>query len=195
MKTMCWHVCILSQVQEEPKGDNSCRILLSYNRLATPLGFKPKIFGFATNLAMSRDITKQQAIHHAKNLDFIYSQLGTLYETIPHAPRSSNDAPQLVPKPHTDGVVCSTNSTIVGQLTKKISQLNLVSNPISSVSMTNSTLSLTKTSEMNLVQSTTSKNLHKPIGKKKNNSKMKSHSSEHTRQQSQEPTTRENKPR
>jgi hypothetical protein len=37
-------------------------------------------------VSMSGAITKEQEIHHAQHLDLIYSQSGTLYDLIPHAP-------------------------------------------------------------------------------------------------------------
>ena len=59
---------------------------------------------------MSGVVTEEQAIRHAQHLDLIYSQVGTLYTMIPHAPQSSNENNQLAPTPHVDGMVGSVSS-------------------------------------------------------------------------------------
>jgi len=65
---------------------------------------------------MSRAVTKEQVIRHSQHLYMIYSQVGTFYNIIPHAPRTSNDKPQPTPRPHADGVVGSVSSTSINQL-------------------------------------------------------------------------------
>ena len=60
---------------------------------------------------MSAVVTEEQAIRHAQHLDLIYSQAGTLYTIIPHAPRSSNENNRLALGPYADGVVGFVSST------------------------------------------------------------------------------------
>ena len=45
----------------------------------------------ARDVAMGGAITEEQAIARAQNLDLVYSQSGTLYDLIPHAPRPSTN--------------------------------------------------------------------------------------------------------
>ena len=40
----------------------------------------------ARDVSMGGTVTEEQAISHAQYLDFFYSQSGTLYDLIPHAP-------------------------------------------------------------------------------------------------------------
>jgi len=83
-------------------------------------------------------ITKEKVIHHDQQLDLIYSQSGTLYDLIPHAPQTSNYPPHPTPGHHVDVMVGLVSSTIVGPLTGKLIQLNITSNPTSFVPKTNS---------------------------------------------------------
>ena len=50
----------------------------------------PKI---SCDVAMSGAVTEEDVIRHAKHLDLIYSQYGTLYDIIPNTPRPSNNIP------------------------------------------------------------------------------------------------------
>jgi hypothetical protein len=109
----------------------------------------------------------------------IYSQSDTLYDLIPHAPQPSNDTPRSTIRPHANGVVGPISSTTVGQLTGKLSQLTIATNPTSCACTTNLNLAPAQTSKVNMVQSTTSKNPQQSRGKKKNNNnKKKKNSSE-----------------
>ena len=64
---------------------------------------------------MSRAVTEEQATCRAQHLDLVYSQVGTLYTIIPHAPQSSNENNRLALGPHADGVFGSTSSTSTTQ--------------------------------------------------------------------------------
>ena len=102
----------------------------------------------ARDVAMGGDVTKEQAINRAQYLDLVYSQSGTLYDLIPQAPRPTDD-PSKPPQAHSNGIIFSIQEiTSSGQ-----------------TSMPNST---TKTSDVNVVQATQSKN---PPTKKINNRK------------------------
>ena len=78
---------------------------------------------------MSGAVTEEQAIRRPQHLDLIYSQDGTLYTIIPHAPRSSNENNRLAPGPHADGVVGFVSSTAATQLVGQLGQLVLSDNP------------------------------------------------------------------
>jgi hypothetical protein len=49
----------------------------------------------ARDVSIVKVATKEKAIMHAQHLDLIYSQLGTLYDIIPHATRLSIDPMKL----------------------------------------------------------------------------------------------------
>ena len=50
-------------------------------------------------------VTKEQAISHAQYLDLVYSQSGTLYDLIPHAPRPTTDPSRPATEPPIDGIL------------------------------------------------------------------------------------------
>lgn len=75
---------------------------------------------------MYGEVAKDQDICHAQHLDFIYSQATTLYNIIPHTPRSSNENLRLAPGPHADGVVGSASSTVDTQLVAKLIQMRFI---------------------------------------------------------------------
>ena len=103
---------------------------------------------------MSGAVTEEQAIHHAQHLDLIYSQDGTLYTIIPHAPRSSNENLRLAPGPHADNMVGSISSTAATQLVGQLGQLVLSDNPTMEDPTTNTTTSSAHSSKANSVQMT-----------------------------------------
>lgn len=88
---------------------------------------------------MTKDFTKEQAIRCAQHLDLIYSQSITLYDLIPNYPQPYTNVSHTNIGPHADGVVGSTSSTTVGQLTGKLGQMTISSNPSLVVIVTNST--------------------------------------------------------
>jgi hypothetical protein len=51
------------------------------------------------DVSMGNVVTEEKAIIHAYYLDLVYSQSYTLYDMIPHTPRSSNDPPRHAPEP------------------------------------------------------------------------------------------------
>ena len=83
----------------------------------------------AQDVSMSGAVTEEQAIRHAQHLDLIYSQVGMLYNIIPHAPWSSNENLRLAPRPHADSVMGSISSTAATQLVGQLGQLVLSDNP------------------------------------------------------------------
>jgi hypothetical protein len=107
-------------------------------------------------------------ISRAQYLDLVYSQMGTLYDLIPDAPRPSTNP---TPKPPTtshavDGVIgtfhAETQSTQVGHTNPKSNNSNAQNTPTP-------TPSTGKTVEVNYVQSApTRKNQNKKKGKGKN---------------------------
>ena len=138
---------------------------------------------------MSGAVTEEQDIHHAQHLDLIYSQVGTLYNNIPHAMWSSNENLQLAPRHHADGVVGSASSTVATQLVGQFSQMMLSDNPTNVAPIKTSTTSSGQSSEVNYVQTTAPKTSQQPGVKKKsnNNCRKKIYSTEPTRQTNQEP--------
>ena len=88
---------------------------------------------------MSGAVTEEQAIPCAQHLDLIYSQAGTLYTIIPHAPRSSDENNQLAPRPHADGMVGFVSSTAATQLVGQLGQLVLSDNPTKAAPSTTTT--------------------------------------------------------
>jgi hypothetical protein len=68
----------------------------------------------AKDAAMAEVTIEEQVIMRAQHLDLIYSQSGTLYDIISHAPRPLTDPKKPYPTPHTDGVVGSVSHAFVG---------------------------------------------------------------------------------
>ena len=56
-------------------------------------------------VAMSGDMTGEQLIQSAQQMDFIYSQSGTLCDLIPLAARPAFDPARPSKGPHADGVI------------------------------------------------------------------------------------------
>ena len=67
---------------------------------------------------MGGGVTKDQAISCAQYLDLVYSQSGTLYDMIPHAPRPTIDPSGPTTEPPIDGILGS----VQAQTTKKSSK-------------------------------------------------------------------------
>jgi hypothetical protein len=72
---------------------------------------------------MVGETTEEQTILHVQNLDFIYSQSGTLYDIIPNALRPLKNARKKNPEPHADGVVGSISHASVNQLANQMVQM------------------------------------------------------------------------
>ena len=71
---------------------------------------------------MGGTITEEQAISCAQYLDLVYSQSGTLYELIPHAPRPTTDPSRLATEPPTDGILGSVQTQTMVKSSKKQNQ-------------------------------------------------------------------------
>lgn len=56
---------------------------------------------------MGGDVTEEWAIARAQYLDLVYSQSGTLYNLIPHAPHPTTDPSRPIAQPSADGLVVS----------------------------------------------------------------------------------------
>jgi hypothetical protein len=69
--------------------------------------------------------SEEDAIMRAQQLELIYSQSGLLYEILPDAPRSILDKTRQRAGPHADGIVGSTQTKPVEQLTKQLQQLSI----------------------------------------------------------------------
>jgi hypothetical protein len=147
------------------------------------------------DVAMVQVATEEQAIMHAQHLDLIYSQLGTLYDIIPHAPRSSTDPKKPNPGPHVDGVVGSVSHASVNQLADHMGHMSISSHPSATSSSAQTSTVPTQTSKVNSVQSTQPKNPQQPGGKKKRNKKKNSNTEKGTvpTQNTQEGGTKEKK--
>ena len=52
---------------------------------------KSLLIPIARDVSMGGVVTEEQAISHAQYLDLVYSQLGTVYDLIPHAPQPTID--------------------------------------------------------------------------------------------------------
>jgi hypothetical protein len=129
---------------------------------------KPLIGPIGHDVAMGGVVTEEQAISRAQYLDLIYSQIGTLYDLIPHALRpSTNPTPTPPTTSHVvDGVIgtfhAETQSTHVGHANPKSNNYN-AQNTHAPTPSTN------KTVEVDFFQSTpTGKNQNKKKGKGKN---------------------------
>jgi hypothetical protein len=115
-------------------------------------------------------VTKEQSISHAQYLNLVYSHLGTLYDLIPHAPRSSNDPSKPALGSHVDGIVVFIKS-------QSATQFYIGTN-------TKSPPSPTQTSEVYTVQFVSSR---QSVGKNKNKGKSKKYSNKQESENTQVP--------
>jgi hypothetical protein len=103
----------------------------------------------------SRVFSEEDAIMRAQQFELIYSQSDLLYNIFPDVPRSILDKTRQRVRPHTDGIVGSTQTKPAEQLTKKLQQLSIqhtVANQTTALAA-----SPTQTSEVHIVQSTNPK--------------------------------------
>jgi len=112
----------------------------------------------ARDVTMGGAITKEQAIACAQYLDLVYSQSGTLYDLIPHAPRPTTDPSQPSTKPSVDGLIGLINNQSESKSIGHSSAKNLTGQK---------TENPAQTKEVNVVQSSS------PLGKNKNKGKKK----------------------
>jgi hypothetical protein len=77
------------------------------NQLLAEWFTKSFVNNIGHDITMGGVVTEEQAISHAQYLDLIYSQMGTLYDLLPDAPRPSTSATSTTPAAsHTaDGVI------------------------------------------------------------------------------------------
>ena len=112
----------------------------------------PKI---SCDVAMSGVVTEEDVIRRAQHLDLIYSQLGTLYDIIPQAPRPSNDKPWTAPRPRVDGVIGFVSTTSVGQVVGQLGHLTITDKPTAMTPKTTSSDPAPST-DVNMVQTSKS---------------------------------------
>jgi hypothetical protein len=77
------------------------------------------------DVATSGVFSEEDAIMRAQQLELIYSQSGLLYEILSDAPWSILDKTRQRVGPHADGIVGSTQTKPVDQLTKQLQQLSI----------------------------------------------------------------------
>lgn len=65
----------------------------------------------ARDVAMGGAVTEEKYISCAQYLELVYSQYGTLYDLIPHAPHPTYD-PSKPPHAHNDKIIGSMKSTL-----------------------------------------------------------------------------------
>ena len=56
---------------------------------------------------MGGSITKEKAMSYAQYIELVYSQLGTMYDLIPHAPLPTLDLSRPSTKPSADDILGS----------------------------------------------------------------------------------------
>ena len=106
-------------------------------------------------------VTEEKAISHTQYVYLDYSQSGTLYDLIPHAPWPTTDPSRPATEPPTNGILGSVQTQTVTKSSKKKAATwsNQQAPPTKTVS------SLVDSAEVNMVQSTESS------GKKKKREK------------------------
>jgi hypothetical protein len=114
---------------------------------------------------MLRVFSKEDAIMRAQQLEIIYSQSGLLYEILPDAPHSILDKTKQRAGPHADGIVGSSHTNPIEQLTNQLQQLSIQHTTASQTTIF--TAPPTQTSDVHTVQSTNPKATQQPEGKKK----------------------------
>ena len=123
----------------------------------------------ARDVAMGGAITEEQAISRAQYLDLVYSQLGTLYDIVPNAPRPTNDpSRQHALESHADGTIGSMKSQSQPYASGKKNAP--APSPPASATDGNAKQNPTpeKTSEVNAVQSSQQSRGKKKANKNKN---------------------------
>jgi hypothetical protein len=80
---------------------------------------------FSKDIMTSGLFSKEDAIMKAQQLEIIYSQSGLLYEILLDAPHSILDKTRQRVGPHANGIVGSTQTKPVEQLTNQLQQLSI----------------------------------------------------------------------
>ena len=68
---------------------------------------------------MGGAVTEEKDIIRAQYLDLVYSQLGTLYDLIPHAPWPTTDPSRPTTEPPADGILGSGQTQKVAKSSEK----------------------------------------------------------------------------
>jgi hypothetical protein len=120
---------------------------------------KSLISKIARDVSMGGVVTEEQVISRAQYLDLVYSQMGTLYDLIPDAPRPSTTPTSTTPTTShvVDGVIGTFHADAQSMHAPHTNPKSNASNVQHALTPTPST---EKTSEVNSVQST-------PAGKNK----------------------------
>ena len=120
----------------------------------------------AQDVAMGGMFTEEQAIIRAQYLDLVYSQLGTLYDLIPNAPRPTNDPSRPAPEPHSDGTIGSVSTPSSSTTTVKKKSSTPPRATLSNVSNAKSDPPPSQYSEVNSVESSQEKYQQQRKGQK-----------------------------
>ena len=73
-------------------------------------------------------VMEEKFITHAQYLDLVYSQSGTLYDLIPHAPFPTTDPWRPTTKPPANGILGSVQTQAAEKYSKKQKQASTPSN-------------------------------------------------------------------
>jgi hypothetical protein len=121
----------------------------------------------AHDITMGGVVTEEHAIIHAQYLDFVYSQMGTLYDLLPDTPHPSTSATSTTPAAShaVDGVIGTFHAQPQFVQTSSNNPKSISSNVQNALSPTPPT---GKTSEVNSVQSTSTDKNKSKKGKGKN---------------------------
>jgi hypothetical protein len=130
------------------------------------------------DIAMGGVVMKEQAISHAQYLDLIYSQMGTLYDLLPDAPRPSTFTTSTTPA--TSHVANDVIGTFHAQphFASRNNPKPISSNVQNDLSPTPP---IDKTSEVNAVQSTPAGKNKSRKGKSKNKEEKNTSQAEKTK--------------
>ena len=115
-------------------------------------------------IGLSGAVTEDQCIFRAQHLDLIYSQSGTLYDLLPHAPGNPNPPATQKTGAHVDGLIGAISGVATNQSRGKTSQPSLAT----TAPHQTTTLPTAKVNSMQTSQ--------KPNGKNKKNKKKSSSS-------------------
>ena len=117
----------------------------------------------ARDVTMGGAVTEEQAINRAQYFDLVYSQSGTLYDLIPHAPRPTMDPSIPTTELPADGILGSVQTQTMEKYSKKKNQTTSPTIPPSKTAS-----SPVASAEVNVVQS-----IESSSGKKKGKNKSK----------------------
>jgi hypothetical protein len=129
-------------------------------------------------ISMGGVITEEQAISHAQYLDLVYSQTGTLFDLLPYLPHPNTSSTSTTP------VASHAADSVIGTAQAQshyVSSTNPKSNSSNVQNAPSPTTPTDKTSEVNVVQSTsTGKNKYKK-GRGKNKEGKNNNQTEQTK--------------